>query len=149
MSREREVGLNIVCRHHPDKVLFWPRMALDASRKMREAGPQNVMRGVTLDSGALKLSRRCGQPVRQEGGAIVREPGGMVRRCSVNLEYRHEKVRTLLTALAQYVQFKPERRAIWTLTDYEMVQLISRPQHAYAYLSARPTGFDPWLSATM
>ncbi|WP_319458866.1 hypothetical protein [Micromonospora sp. RTP1Z1] len=53
MSREvrHEVGLDITCRTHPGEVLFWPGMALDESRTMREAGPKHFPRGIAHECG--------------------------------------------------------------------------------------------------
>lgn len=121
MSRvvRNEVGLNITCRHHPNEILFWPRMSLDDSRSMRDAGPSE---NAGVDD--RKYSRSC----TRDACRIC------ARACRVHPEYRAEQVQAVLEALAQMGTTR-----VWTVTDHEMDHMIRHPARADAYLSARST----------
>jgi hypothetical protein len=116
-TRRNEVGLNIVCHVHPGEVLFWPRMSLDGSGRLREAGPRGVMRGIKYATGGgyVKMSRDCPRA-----------------GCVVHAEYRRELVKIAMVGLAQR-----RVRGIWTMTDNELSEMIRTPARIAYYLAWR------------
>jgi hypothetical protein len=132
-----EVGIDIVCRDHPTEVLFRPRLNVDTC-KFREADPHGHRRGHQSDSGRLKYSRRCPQPVRFDDGTVARWPDGSVRRCEIAPEFKVDRVKVVLLGLRE-VYF----RRVHVLTDQEMETLIRYPQRIAGWLAARARSAGP------
>jgi hypothetical protein len=104
-AKRNEVGVNVVCDHHPDVVLFYPRLSIDppvtGPWTVREAGPRSVRRGFIYAD--RKYARRCTRT-----------------GCRVHLEYQGWKICAVLEMMQ-----RSGGPGISVLTGREMGQMVN------------------------
>jgi hypothetical protein len=103
------VGLEIVCRHHPDTILFRPRLTSGPSPTLWHDSPRAAP--AMYEGATRKLSRRCPAP-----------------GCTVHPQYSEMKVERILEFLDHADPFTP--KGVLRVTDLEMDWLIQQPGDA-------------------